>query len=310
MIQPVQEKQQGAQYCSYRVGGPLDEPYMPKTLDEAVDVLTMVRERQQPLTVIGGGSNTIIASRGIRGVTFLCKRLMFVEQVDDCTFNIGAGMPLAKVCKLAQDHCLTGGEFFIGVPGTLGGAVTMNAGAMGQETSEVLNHAIIYNLQTGQIETFSHEQLQFAYRKSAINPRYMVILGAQLQFRPGDAETIAHLIQKNLHFRQTHHPKEPNGGSVFKNPAPDKPAGRLLDELGAKGSWREGGAMVSALHANFIVNIDNATSTDVLRLMLRMKRAIKEHYDLEVFPENRFLGDATEEEIQIWEELTGHDWNH
>jgi UDP-N-acetylmuramate dehydrogenase len=309
MIQPVQEKQLGAQYCSYRVGGPLDEPYMPKTLEDALEILSMVRDKNRPLTVVGGGSNTIIASQGIRGVTFLCKRLMFVEQVDDQTFKIGAGMPLAKVCKLAQDHQLTGGEFFIGVPGTLGGAVTMNAGAMGQETAEVLEHVLIFNMATGQIEPMPHEQLQFSYRKSAINPRQMVILGAQLKFRPGEPVAIAELIQKNLHFRQTHHPKEPNGGSVFKNPAPDKPSGKLLDELGAKG-WREGGAMISPMHANFIVNIDHATSTDVLKLMLRMKRAIQEHYGLAVFPENRFLGDASEEEIQIWEELTGHAWNH
>jgi len=309
MIQPVQERLMGSQYCSYRVGGPLDEPYLPKTLPEAIDVLTMVREKQRPLTVLGGGSNTIVASQGIRGVTFLCKRLMFVELVDALRFQIGAGMPLAKVCKLAQDHHLSGAEFMIGVPGTLGGAITMNAGAMGQETAEILEHAILFNMESGEIEHWPHEQLQFSYRKSAIQPQKMIILGAQLRLQPGNAKEIADLIQKSLTFRQKHHPKDPNGGSVFKNPLPDHPSGRLLDELGAKG-WREEGAMISPMHANFIVNIDNATSTDILRLMLRMKRAIREHYNLEVFPENRFLGDATEEEITIWEELTGHADSH
>lgn len=299
----------GAQYCSYRVGGPLDEPYLPKTLADALEILTLVREKQHPLTVIGGGSNTIIASRGIRGVTFLCKRLMFVEQVNETTFRIGSGMPLAKVCKLAQDHSLSGAEFMIGVPGTLGGAVTMNAGAMGQETSEILDHAILFNMQTGELETWSHERLQFSYRHSVVEPRQMIILGAQLKLQPGETQAIADLIKKSLVFRQQHHPKEPNGGSVFKNPAPDQPSGKLLDQLGAKG-WREGGAMVSPMHANFIVNIEHATSTDVLKLMLRMKRAIKENYGLEVHPENRFLGDASEEEIAIWEELTGYVWHH
>jgi UDP-N-acetylmuramate dehydrogenase len=309
MIQPVQERLLGAQYCSYRVGGPLDEPYLPKTMPEAMDVLAMVREKHRPLTVLGGGSNTIVASQGIRGVTFLCKRLMFVEPVDECRFKIGAGMPLAKVCKLAQDQGLSGAEFMIGVPGTLGGAVTMNAGAMGQETSEILEYAILFNLQSGQIEHWTHDQLQFSYRKSAIRPLEMIVLGAQLRLQAGEAGAIAELIQQSLVFRQKHHPKDPNGGSVFKNPTPHQPAGRLLDDMGAKG-WREGGAMISPMHANFIVNVKNATSTDILHLMLRMKRAIRERYGLEVFPENRFLGEATEEEIMIWEELTGHADHH
>lgn len=307
MVQPVTERLMGAQYCSYRVGGPLDEPYLPKTLEDAVAVLAMAREKQRPLTVVGGGSNTIIASQGIRGVTFLSKRLQFVEQSGEHSFRLGSGLPLAKVCKLAQDQSLSGAEFMIGVPGTLGGAVTMNAGAMGQETAEVLDHVILFNMDTGEIETWSHAQMQFAYRKSAIIPNRLIVLGAQLTFKPDDAQAIADRIRKSLSFRQEHHPKEPNGGSVFKNPAPDKPAGRLLDESGAKG-WREGGAMVSPMHANFIVNTGQATSTDILRLMLRMKRTIQERYGLSTHPENRFMGDATPEEITIWEELTGHDW--
>lgn len=309
MIQPVQERLMGAQYCSYRVGGPLDEPYLPRTLDEAVEVLTMVRAQEKPLTVIGGGANTIIASRGIRGVTYLSKRLMFVEQVGERTFRIGGGMPLAKVSKLAQDHQGTGVEFMIGVPGTLGGAVTMNAGAMGQETCETLDYALLFNMRSGQVEEWTNTQLGFSYRKSAVKPGHMVVLGAQFTFKPGKAEDIEALMKKSLVFRQQHHPKEPNGGSVFKNPAPDKPAGKLLDEAGAKG-WREGGAMVSPLHANFIVNVQQATSTDILRLMLRMKHLIKERYGLDVHPENRFLGDASEEEQAMWEELTGYAWNH
>ena len=308
MIQPLTEKLQGAQYCSYRLGGPLDEPYLPTSLEEAIAVLTMVRNAEKPLTIVGGGSNTIIASQGIRGVTFLCKRLMFVNPMSEHTFQIGSGMPLAKVCKLAQEHSLSGAEFMIGVPGTLGGAVTMNAGAMGQDTSEVMDHAIIFNMETGEIEPWSHEQLQFSYRKSSVT-KQMVILGAQLTFKAGDPQAIAELIQKSLTFRQQHHPKEPNGGSVFKNPTKEMPTGKMLDEIGAKG-WREGGAMISPMHANFIVNVDHATSTDILKLMLRMKHAIRDRYGYNVTPENRFLGDATPEEITIWEELTGHAWNH
>ncbi len=297
----------GAQYCSYRVGGPLEEPYLPTTLEEALELLHQIRCDAKPLTVIGGGSNTIIASGGIRGATFLCKRLMFSEQTGPQRFRVGSGMPLAKVCKLMQDHGLTGAEYMIGVPGTLGGAVTMNAGALGQDTAGVLAHALVYNMETGLLEEWSHEQLQFAYRTSAINPKRCIVLGAELSLTPGNPPEIQARIQKNLTFRQTHHPKEPNGGSVFKNPLPDCPAGKILDELGAKG-WQEGGAMVSLMHANFIINLGEATSTDILKLMLRMKQAIRTETGLEARPENRFLGNASQEEKAIWEELTGHAW--
>ncbi len=297
----------GAQYCSYRVGGILDEPYMPKTLEEALAILNEVRTRGCPVTVIGGGANTIIASQGIRGVTFLGKRLMSSQQLGPNTFKIGAGMPLARVATLAQEHELTGAEFMIGVPGTLGGAISMNAGAMGQETAEILDEAYLFNIVSGVVETWSREKLAFSYRKSAVDPATHVVLGAQLTFRPGTASEIAELIQKSLVFRQQHHPKEPNGGSVFKNPSKEQPAGKILDEAGAKG-WTEGGAMVSPKHANFIVNMGHATSTDILKLMLRMKRTIEARTGLEAHPENRFLGDATSEEIALWEELTGHAW--
>ncbi len=307
MIQPVQERLMGAQYCTYRVGGPLDEPYLPTTLEEALAILTMVMDKKAPLTVIGGGANSIIASNGIRGVTFLGKRLMFVQQTRDRQFQVGAGMPLARVSKLAQDHGMTGAEFMIGVPGTLGGAIAMNAGAMGQETAGIVESVTLFNLETQTLETWPHEQMQFSYRKSAIQPKTMIVLAADLRFQPGEPEVIAALIQKSLVFRQQHHPKEPNGGSVFKNPAPDMPAGRLLDESGAKG-WREGGAMVSPKHANFIVNVDKATSTHILRLMVRLKHLIKERYGLEAYPENRFLGDASDVEKSLWEELTGYAW--
>lgn len=305
----VETQVNGAQFCSYRVGGPLDEAYLPKTLKEAISTLEAIEASGKPLTVLGGGSNTLIASQGIRGATFLAKRLMFTEPVDDTTFLIGAGVPLAKVCKLAQDHHLTGAEFMIGVPGTLGGALVMNAGAMGQDTAPLVNHVVLFNRNTGNVETWTPEKLAFSYRKSAINPACHIVLAAQLTFTPGDPSDIDALIKKSLTFRQTHHPKEPNGGSVFKNPAPEKPAGKLLDECGAK-TWAEGGARVSPMHANFIVNTGGATSTDILRLMTRMKETVRARYNVEMFPENRFLGDATKEEIALWEDLTGHGQSH
>jgi UDP-N-acetylmuramate dehydrogenase len=256
---------------------------------------------------LGWGGNSIIASAGIRGVTIITRKLDWVEPKSATSIAFGAGVHLAKSASVALKHALTGGEYMIGIPGTIGGAIRMNAGALGQETAELVRSVTVFNLESAELETWLPEQLGFSYRKSSIDPRRHIVLSAELEFQPGNAAEISAMMEKSVNFRKTHHPKEPNGGSVFKNPSKEMPAGKLMEELGAKGQWREGGAMVSPLHGNFIVNVDNATSTDVLRLMLRMKRAVRERYDLDAHPENLFLGEATEEEQALWQELLRED---
>jgi UDP-N-acetylmuramate dehydrogenase len=294
----------GANFTTYRIGGPLEEAYQPTTEAELVGILKDVHRSGKPLTVLGWGGNSIIASQGISGITVITRKLDWVEVKSPTRIAFGAGVHLAKSASVALKHSLTGGEYMIGIPGTIGGAVRMNAGALGQETSDVVCSVNLFNLETGEVETWLPEQLGFRYRWSEINPAKHIVLSAELEFQPGDAAKISDMMEQSVSFRKTHHPKEPNGGSVFKNPSKDMPTGRLMEELGAKGQWREGGVMVSPLHGNFIINIDNGTSTDVLRLMQRMKRAIHETYGLDAHPENLFLGDATGEEQAIWQELT------
>ncbi|MCA9807297.1 MAG: UDP-N-acetylmuramate dehydrogenase [Cyanobacteria bacterium HKST-UBA06] len=293
----------GRKFCSYRVGGPIDLALMPTQYESAVEALKAI-DTTTPLTVLGGGCNTLIASRGIRGATLITKRMLAVEVVDLASgrLRFDAGVPLARVATTAQDHGFSGAEFMIGIPGTVGGAIAMNAGAMGQSTDEIVEGAVVYDCASRQVLTLDAEALAFSYRHSSIDPQRHVVLAGYFRFKPGDAQAIAHLMQQSLDFRKAHHPKEPNGGSVFKNPAPGHPAGRLLDELGAK-TWREGGARISELHANFIVNDGSATSTDVLRLMLKMKTAIEAHYPFKVYPENRFVGQPSDEEARLWAQL-------
>jgi len=295
---------QGASFTTYRIGGPLDEAYQPASETEMVALLNEVQKSGKPLTILGWGGNTIIASAGIRGVTIITRKLDWVEQKSPTRLSFGAGVHMAKAASEALKRSLAGGEYMIGIPGTIGGAVRMNAGALGQETSDLVRSVTLFNRESGQVETWSPEQLGFRYRWSNIQPEKHIILSAELEFQPGDAAKIGEMMDQSVQFRKTHHPKDPNGGSVFKNPAPNMPVGRLMEELGAKGNWREGGAMVSPLHGNFIVNVDHATSTDVLRLMLRMKHAIKEAYGLDTHPENLFLGEANPEEQALWQELT------
>ena len=297
----------GANFTTYRIGGPLEEAYQPTSEAELVAVLKEAHRAGKTLTILGWGGNTIIASAGIRGVTVITRKLDWVEPKSDTRIAFAAGVHLAKSASAALKQSLTGGEYMIGIPGTIGGAIRMNAGALGQETADLVRSVNLFNLETGDVEIWLPEHLGFSYRKSSIDPKKHIILSAELEFQPGNAAEISAMMDKSVNFRKTHHPKEPNGGSVFKNPSKEMPAGKLLEELGAKGNWREGGAMVSPLHANFIVNIDKATSADVLKLMLRMKRAINERYGYDAHPENLFLGEATEEEQTLWQELTaGH----
>lgn len=294
----------GAHFTTYRIGGTLDEAYQPASEADMVSVLQSVRQAAKPLTLLGWGGNTLIASRGIRGVTLITRKLDWIEPLSGTRLSFGAGVHLAKASNTALKQGLSGGEYMIGLPGTIGGAVRMNAGALKQETATLVRCVRIFNMETGEIEDWQPEQLQYSYRKSAIVPGKHVVLSAELEFTQGDPDAINRMMADSVWFRKAHHPKEPNGGSVFKNPSMDMPVGRLIEELGGKGQWHEGAAMISPMHGNFIINLGNATSTDVLRLMLRMKRAIAEQYGLNVHPENLFIGDATDEEQAIWEELT------
>ncbi|MDX2085286.1 MAG: UDP-N-acetylmuramate dehydrogenase [Candidatus Melainabacteria bacterium] len=307
------EQLNGASFSTYRIGGPIEEAYQPETLEEAVAVLNAIRPRLSvaglgttEFTVLGWGSNSLIASAGIEGVTLVTRKLAFVEPLSDTCIRFGAGVHLAKATKASLDAGLTGGEYMVGIPGTIGGAVRMNAGAMGQDTAAVVQQVLLYNFQTGSLEQWTPEQLGFRYRHSNIDPHYHVVLAADLNFQPGDPAQIRALIDKNMAFRKTHHPTEPNGGSVFRNPIarPDLKVGWMIDQLGGK-QWVEGNVRVSPLHGNFIINLGNGTSTEVLRLMWRMKQAIAEAYQVEVIPENLLLGAMTREEHTLWHQLQG-----
>ncbi len=307
----------GTSFTTYRIGGPLDEVYQPTSTEEAIAVLKQVGESGKALTVLGWGGNTIIASQGIRDVTLITRKLEQIDILSPTRLRFAAGVHLARAASTALKQGLSGGEYMIGIPGTIGGAIRMNAGALGQETAHLVQTVTLFNLESGLVEIRNASELAFSYRKSAIRPETEIILSAELEFTPGDPAEISDKMERSVRFRKEHHPREPNGGSVFKNPQPDMPVGRLMDELGAKGQWREGGMMVSPLHGNFIINIAESgssattpehraftgTSTDALKLMRRMQLAIREHYGLDTHPENLFLGEATPEERDLWQAL-------
>lgn len=301
----------GKDFTTYRIGGPLAEAYLPTSKNELISVLGMLynQNRLNGVTILGWGGNSIIASAGISTPVIITRKLTATTQVNDTTFSFEAGTHLAKVSAEALKRNLTGAEFNIGIPGTVGGAIRMNAGAMGMETSDVLVSAEVFDYTTGQVNTLTNKDLAFSYRHSCIDPSKHCVLSGTYQFKTGDRDAIQAKMSENVGFRKQHHPIDPNGGSVFQNPNKENPAGKLLDALNAK-SWTEGGVSISPLHANFIVNTGHAdgtsgTSTDILKLMCRMKSEIKAHYGFDVHPENKFLGDATPQEQELWFTLTG-----
>lgn len=301
-------------YSTYRIGGVMDEAYFPTSVHQAESILQellpRIHKAASPFQVLGWGSNTLISSHGLRGITLILRKLASIDQLDDITFRFGAGVHLAKVSHTTYQAGLHGGEFFVGIPGTMGGAACMNAGAMGHDTSMVLQRVLAFDLQTGQSGWLEKEQLRFQYRFSDINPNRHVVLATECRFTTGDKETAKQMMDINLAFRKEHHPVEPNGGSVFRNPMEGLPVGRMVDELGGKGHWHVGDAWVSPKHGNFIINKGNASSLDVLQLMCRIKQAVLDAYGVTIFPENRFIGDATEEERQCWQWLKAGDSHH
>ncbi|MFN7311555.1 MAG: UDP-N-acetylmuramate dehydrogenase [Vampirovibrionales bacterium] len=310
-----------APYSTYRIGGNMETAWFPTTLDEAVELLTylspLLKSGETTLNVLGWGSNTLIASAGIAGHTLITRKLADMKALGDGRFLIEAGVHLAKVAHTVLEAGFQWGEYMIGIPGTMGGAAVMNAGAMGQDTARIVERVFVFDLQKGNADWVEASDLAYDYRYSAVDPQSQVVLATECRFQAGDVSESKALMERNIAFRKAHHPIEPNGGSVFRNPTMPPQggdvvlsAGKLLEDLGAKGTWKVGGAEVSALHANFIVNTNHASSTDVLTLMRQMQVAVWDAYKLRIYPENRFIGLATEAEKRLWHALKEGDPHH
>ena len=307
-LSPILERS-AAPYSTYRIGGAMQEAYFPTSILEAETLLKTLKPRLltgEQLTVLGWGSNTLIASAGIGGISFITRKLAGIQPLETGdSFRFEAGVHLAKVANTALQAGLTGGEFFIGIPGTMGGACRMNAGAMGQESSHIIKRALVFDLVNFDSGWVNAEAFEFSYRFAKINPQHQLVLAVDCQFQQGDVHQAQARMEENMAFRKTHHPIEPNGGSVFRNPTePNSPSvGKMIDELGGRGNWHCGQAKISEKHGNFIINVGQATSLDVLQLMLKMKTAIQTAYGLTIYPENKFIGLATQEEQAIWQQL-------
>ena len=276
-------------HTTFRVGGPADIVLTPSA-EELPAVLSVCREEQMPVTVIGNGSNLLVGDQGIRGVVICIGFGMRGIRVDGEKIFLEAGVTLAAAAQQAAKAGLTGLEFASGIPGTFGGAVVMNAGAYGGEMKDVIVSVRVIS-EDGEILTLSKEELDLSYRHSVIPERgYLVIDGELLLTREKDPDQITERMEELKKKRIEKQPLEyPSAGSTFKRPE-GYFAGKLIMDAGLRG-FSVGGAAVSEKHCGFVINKGNATAADICALMDEVTRIVKEKYAVTLEPEVKKVGE-------------------
>ncbi len=281
-----------ADYTTWRVGGEAQWFAEPESREQLQALLHWARGEHLPWGVIGAGSNLLISDQGLPGLTLCNRRLQGVEL--DATSGLieaEAGEPIPSLARRAARAGLAGLEWAVGIPGTVGGAAVMNAGAQAGCTAEVLHSVTVVEAQRPNAPfALSAEELDFAYRHSRLQLEPLVVLAARFQLQPGhDPAAVGQRTSANLHSRTSTQPyQQPSCGSVFRNPEPQK-AGQLIEGLGLKG-LRVGGAEVSPIHANFIVNTGGATAADIDQLIAQVQERVRGAHGIELHPEVKRLG--------------------
>lgn len=275
-------------YTFTKTGGPADVLVFPKTKNEVKEVVDYCRIHDLPWLVLGNASNLIVQDGGIRGVVLMLTEMKAIR-VEGSMVVAEAGAKLIDTTYAALDASLTGFEFACGIPGSIGGAVYMNAGAYGGEIKDVFAEVDVL-LADGSMKTLSNEEMDFSYRHSAIQELNGIVLEARFQLTAGDFETIKGRMVELTELRQSKQPLEyPSCGSVFKRPVGHY-TGQLIQQAGLQGlKW--GGAQISEKHAGFIVNIDHATATDYTELIAHIQEVIKEKFDVTLETEVRIIGE-------------------
>lgn len=276
-------------HTTFRIGGPAEVFAMPENYEQIGAVLTLCDQEQLPYFVLGNGSNLLVSDSGYRGVIIQMDRNMEEIRLEGNEIHACAGALLSSIAVAARNASLTGFEFAGGIPGTLGGAVVMNAGAYDGELKDVLKEAVVMDRE-GKIFTIPVEKLEMGYRTSVIKTAGYLVLEAVIALEKGDPEKIR-ATMKDLSDRRTEkQPLDcPSAGSTFKRPE-GYFAGKLIMDSGLRG-YRIGGAQVSEKHCGFVINAGGATAKDVRALMDHVISTVQEKYGVTLEPEVKFLGD-------------------
>ena len=284
----ILEEEPMKKHTTFRIGGPAEYLILPQTTEEIADVIKLCRQEEIPWYIVGNGSNLLVADEGVRGVVIQLLRNFNQIQVEGCHIRMQAGAQNAAVAKRALDASLTGFEFAAGIPGTIGGAVVMNAGAYGGEMKDILKEVTVLD-PNGMIRTIPAEELELGYRTSIIARKGYVVLEAVIVLKTGDPKEIKAAMDELKEKRVTKQPLEyPSAGSTFKRPE-GYFAGKLIMDAGLRG-FSVGGAQISEKHCGFVINKDNATAKDVTELMDETKKIVMEKFGVALEPEVKRLG--------------------
>lgn len=286
----VLEKELLKNHTTFKIGGEADLFLIPGSIKEAEELLRLLCVYKEPFVILGNGSNVLISDKGIRGTVVCFSKGMDEIICDGDTIIAGAGTLLSKVAKCALDNSLTGLEFASGIPGSLGGAVYMNAGAYGGEMKDVVSKVTLFDLKRSEIVTLSGDDMKFSYRHSIVKEEPYIILEAQMKLNAGETTQIKAAMEDLNGRRREKQPLEyPSAGSTFKRPE-GYFAGKLIEDAGLRG-YSVGGAQVSEKHCGFVVNKGNATCQDVVTLIENVKEKVYGQFGVELEPEVIMLGE-------------------
>ncbi|MCF2668429.1 UDP-N-acetylmuramate dehydrogenase [Faecalicatena contorta] len=276
-------------HTTFRVGGPAEFFVMPRTAEEVKKVIDLCRRESFPYYIIGNGSNLLVSDQGYRGVVLQIYKEMSYIEIEENVVVAQAGALLSAIANKALENGLTGFEFAAGIPGTLGGACVMNAGAYGGEMKDVLEEVTVLT-EEGEVLIIPKENLELGYRTSIIARKGYIVLEARIQLREGEKEAIKSLMEELKDKRVSKQPLEyPSAGSTFKRPE-GYFAGKLIQDAGLRG-FSVGGAQVSEKHCGFVINRENATAADVAELMRQVSARVEEEFGVKLEPEVKRLGE-------------------
>ena len=276
-------------HTTFRVGGNADYFIVPKTIEEVKNVVALCKETDMPYYILGNGSNLLVSDKGYRGVIIQIYKEMNEICIEGDQIKVQAGALLSKIGSAALEAGLTGFEFASGIPGTIGGAVVMNAGAYGGEMKDVLEEVTALT-PGGEAIVLRKEELELGYRTSIIAKKDYIVLEAKLKLEKGEKDAIKGRMDELKLQRTTKQPLEyPSAGSTFKRPE-GYFAGKLIQDAGLRG-FQVGGAQVSEKHCGFVINKDHATAADVWELMCQVRAIVKEKFGVELEPEVKRLGE-------------------
>lgn len=276
-----------SEHTTFKIGGNADFFIVPTSNEEVQKIVVLAKEQDVPYLFIGNGSNLLVSDEGIRGFVIEMTQMNTIK-IEENQVKAQAGVTLAELSKAVARQSLTGFEFAEGIPGTLGGAVTMNAGAYGGEINDVIVDATVLD-DKGQIQTLSKEELELGYRTSIVGRKNYVVLDVTLSLEKGNQEEILDKMKDLSQRRREKQPLEyPSAGSTFKRPV-GYFAGKLIDDTGLRG-FTVGGAKISDKHCGFVINTGNATAQDVRNLIKEVQNRVEEKFGVRLETEVKFIG--------------------